>query len=416
MNIDRNYKNNYAFLISILFLALFSNIRFQFDFALLRLFDILTVVFFIYILNKEKHNNDKSYGFYYLIPFFILHILLSYQLGFKNFLREFLQIIIILFFITIFLKSKDNLNFKQLFKLLFVFSGLIILYTIYFHLSKGYFVGWKQLPDTRIAYVIFTILFFLYFKIFSNDKKFTFFILSLMLFTILVLSGERKAIAVFIFLLCLYYFSGIGIKSAIILIALYVVFSISNEFITNPYIKDKIETTLNIMNTGNYEYVMHTGQISDEDTYSNAQRAFSINVSKTLIYESPLFGVGTNNYINYVNENYSYLPNFMKLGIHGEFQRVVVENGIIGFLLYLFIWVKSLSRFKLELNKSVHLKFISKEQYKYLIYSTYLPIIFFVGTEASSTRSFILLSLISILPDIVSTINQNRNIKKKENL
>jgi len=416
MNIDRNYKNNYAFLISILFLALFSNIRFQFDFALLRLFDILTVVFFIYIFNKEKHNNDKSYGFYYLIPFFILHILLSYQLGFKNFLREFLQIIIILFFITIFLKSKDNLNFKQLFKLLFVFSGLIILYTIYFHLSKGYFVGWKQLPDTRIAYVIFTILFFLYFKIFSNDKKFTFFILSLMLFTILVLSGERKAIAVFIFLLCLYYFSGIGIKSAIILIALYVVFSISNEFITNPYIKDKIETTLNIMNTGNYEYVMHTGQISDEDTYSNAQRAFSINVSKTLIYESPLFGVGTNNYINYVNENYSYLPKFMKLGIHGEFQRVVVENGIIGFLLYLFIWVKSLSRFKLELNKSVHLKFISKEQYKYLIYSTYLPIIFFVGTEASSTRSFILLSLISILPDIVSTINQNRNIKKKENL
>jgi len=416
MNIDRNYKNNYAFLISILFLALFSNIRFQFDFALLRLFDILTIVFFIYIFNKEKHNNDKSYGFYYLIPFFILHILLSYQLGFKNFLREFLQMVIILFFATIILKSKDNLNFKQVFRLLLVFSSLIILYTIYFHLSKGYYVGWKQLPDTRIAYVIFTILFFLYFKIFSNDKKFTFFILSLMLFTILVLSGERKAIAVFIFLLCLYYFSGIGIKSAIILIALYVVFSISNEFITNPYIKDKIETTLNIMNTGNYEYVMHTGQISDEDTYSNAQRAFSINVSKTLIYESPLFGVGTNNYINYVNENYSYLPKFMKLGIHGEFQRVVVENGIIGFLLYLFIWVKSLSRFKLELNKSVHLKFISKEQYKYLIYSTYLPIIFFVGTEASSTRSFILLSLISILPDIVSTINQNRNIKKKENL
>ena len=416
MNIDRNYKNNYAVLISVLFLALSSNIRYQFDFALLRLFDILTVIFFIYIFNKERNNKIKSFGFYYLLPFFIIHVLLSYQLGIKNILREFLQIIIILFFITIVLKSKDNLNFKQVFRLLLVFSSLIILYTIYFHLSKGYYVGWKQLPDTRIAYVIFTILFFLYFKIFSNDKKFTFFILSLMLFTILVLSGERKAIAVFIFLLCLYYFSGIGIKSAIILIALYVVFSISNEFITNPYIKDKIETTLNIMNTGNYEYVMHTGQISDEDTYSNAQRAFSINVSKTLIYESPLFGVGTNNYINYVNENYSYLPKFMKLGIHGEFQRVVVENGIIGFLLYLFIWVKSLSRFKLELNKSVHLKFISKEQYKYLIYSTYLPIIFFVGTEASSTRSFILLSLISILPDIVSTINQNRNIKKKENL
>ena len=416
MNIVRNYKNNYAFLISILFLALFSNIRFQFDFALLRLFDTLTVIFFIYIFNKERNNKIKSFGFYYLLPFFIIHVLLSYQLGIKNILREFLQIIIVLFFATIILKSKDNLNFKQVFKLVFLFSGLIIIYTIYFHVSKGYFVGWKQLPDTRIAYVTFTILFFLYFKIFAIDKKFIFFILSLMLFTILVLSGERKAITVFIFLLCLYYFSGIGIKSALILIALYLVFSVSNDFITNPYIKHKIETTLNIMNTGNYEYVMNTGQITDQDTFSNAQRAFSINISKTLIYENPLLGIGTNNYINYVHENYSYLPEFMKLGIHGEFQKVIVENGIIGFLLYLFIWVKSLSRFKLELNKSVFFKFISKEQYQYLIYSTYLPIIFFVGTEASSTRSFILLVLISILPDIVSTINQNINIKKNENL
>jgi len=407
MNIDRNYKNNYAFLISILFLALFSNIRFQFDFALLRLFDILTVVFFIYIFNKEKHNNDKSYGFYYLIPFFILHILLSYQLGIKNILREFLQIIIILFFITIILKSKDNLNFKQLFKLLFVFSGLIILYTIYFHLSKGYFVGWKQLPDTRIAYVIFTILFFFYFKIFANDKNFIFFILSLMLFTILVLSGERKAIAVFIFLLCLYYFSGIGIKSALILIALYIVFSVSNEFITNPYIKDKIETTLNIMNTGNYEYVMHTGQISDEDTYSNAQRAFSINVSKTLIYESPLFGVGTNNYINYVNENYSYLPKFMKLGIHGEFQRVLVENGIMGFITFIFIWFKSFKRFKIKLDDFVKKKYLTLEKKKFIIYSIYVPLIFFVGTEGSSLRSFILLSIISLLPDLLDSIKKN---------
>jgi len=408
MNIDRNYKNNYAFLISILFLALFSNIRFQFDFALLRLFDILTVVFFIYIFNKEKHNNDKSYGFYYLIPFFILHILLSYQLGFKNFLREFLQIIIILFFITIFLKSKDNLNFKQLFKLLFVFSGLIILYTIYFHLSKGYFVGWKQLPDTRIAYVIFTILFFLYFKIFSNDKKFTFFILSLMLFTILVLSGERKAIAIFIFLLCLYYFRGIGIKSALILIALYFVFLISNEFITNPYIKDKIETTLNFMNTGNYEYVMYTGQISDQDTFSNAQRAFSINISKTLIYENTLLGVGTNNYINYVEQNYSYLPGFMKLSIHGEFQRVLVENGIIGFIFYIFIWFKSFSRFKVNLYNAVKNNLLSFENYQFITFSIYLPLIFFIGTEASSLRSFVLLSIISLLPDLMSNVFKNK--------
>ena len=229
-----------------------------------------------------------------------------------------------------------------------------------------------------------------------------------MLFTILVLSGERKAIAIFIFLLCLYYFRGIGIKSALILIALYFVFLISNEFITNPYIKDKIETTLNFMNTGNYEYVMYTGQISDQDTFSNAQRAFSINISKTLIYENTLLGVGTNNYINYVEQNYSYLPGFMKLSIHGEFQRVLVENGIIGFIFYIFIWFKSFSRFKVNLYNAVKNNLLSFENYQFITFSIYLPLIFFVGTEASSLRSFVLLSIISLLPDLMSNVFKNK--------
>ena len=49
-----------------------------------------------------------------------------------------------------------------------------------------------------------------------------------------------------------------------------------------------------------------------------------------------LLGIGTNNYINYVEENYSFLPGFMRWGIHGEFQRVTVENGIVGLFLYLY--------------------------------------------------------------------------------
>ena len=63
-------------------------------------------------------------------------------------------------------------------------------------------------------------------------------------------------------------------------------------------------------------------------------------------------------------------------------------------------------------KESIKLKLISNEQLKYLTYSIYLPIIFYVGTEASSTRSFILLGLISILPDIIKSINNNKIYKK----
>ena len=88
MLVEDKKKINYLVLITILFLALFSNIRYQTGFAVIRLFDILTIIFFIYIFIKEKNNNDNSFGFYYLIPFFTIHVLLSYQLGVMNVLRE----------------------------------------------------------------------------------------------------------------------------------------------------------------------------------------------------------------------------------------------------------------------------------------------------------------------------------------
>ena len=42
---------------------------------------------------------------------------------------------------------------------------------------------------------------------------------------------------------------------------------------------------------------------------------------------------------------------------------------------------------------------ISKRQAVFLQYSIYITLALYVGTEASSTRSFIILMMISILPD-----------------
>ena len=99
----------------------------------------------------------------------------------------------------------------------------------------------------------------------------------------------------------------------------------------------------------------------------------------------------------------------MRWGIHGEFQRVTVENGIVGLFLYLFIWYKSWVRTRFNLDMLVNSKLISKEKSKYILYSIFIPIIFYVGTEESSIRSFILLGVISILPDIINNFKNYHN-------
>ena len=150
------------------------------------------------------------------------------------------------------------------------------------------------------------------------------------------------------------------------------------------------------MNTGNFNYVLDTGKISETDTYSNAARAFSIHASKEIFLSNPFMGIGTNKYAFYARETYWYVPSFLTHPIHGEFQRTLVENGLIGLSFYLFVWFKSWSRFKAELSNLIKLKLISYEKSKYILYSIYLSTIFYVGTEAASLRSFILLALISL--------------------
>ena len=144
MLVEDKKKINYLVLITILFLALFSNIRYQTGFAVIRLFDILTIIFFIYIFNKKKNNNDKSFGFYYLIPFFTIHVLLSYQLGVMNVLRELSQITVIVLFLYIVNKSKNEINFRHLLKNLFWVFISILLFVIIWHLNKGIRAGWKK--------------------------------------------------------------------------------------------------------------------------------------------------------------------------------------------------------------------------------------------------------------------------------
>ena len=187
------------------------------------------------------------------------------------------------------------------------------------------------------------------------------------------------------------------------LFLIYFFLIILSVIIENPYLYEKINTTLNIMQTGNLNYFLSTGFMTENDTISNLQRAFSFRVSKEYFIDNPIFGVGTNNYKIMVFEQYpqivEYRSGALAHGIHGEFQRVLVENGLIGLIVYFMIWYKSWHRSKIILNEVLQFGKINKTQLNFCLYGIYLSIALFVGTEASSTKSFIFLAIIALLPD-----------------
>ena len=99
--------------------------------------------------------------------------------------------------------------------------------------------------------------------------------------------------------------------------------------------------------------MLATGRYLPGDTPSDVQRAFARHVSRELFVEHPLFGVGTNQYLEIVGETFPNLPKELRLEIHGEFQRILTENGLVGLSLYLLIWAAAWARLSRVLRGAV---------------------------------------------------------------
>ncbi|OWK21896.1 hypothetical protein AJ88_12790 [Mesorhizobium amorphae CCBAU 01583] len=151
---------------------------------------------------------------------------------------------------------------------------------------------------------------------------------------------------------------------------------------------------------GQYEYLAAKGKYAPGDTPSNVQRSFAFTLSRQLISEHPLMGVGTNQFKNIIDTEFRHLPDELRLGIHGEFQRILTENGIIGLSLYILIWVAAWLRLSRVLSWALFHELIGAAQARLLPLVILVPCAFYVGTEASGTRAFVTLILVSLLPEL----------------
>ena len=102
-----------------------------------------------------------------------------------------------------------------------------------------------------------------------------------------------------------------------------------------------------------------------------------------------------------VGETYPNAPEELRLAIHGEFQRILTENGLVGFSLYVLIWVAAWARLSRVLRRALDRGRLTSTQARVLPLLLFIPLALFVGTEASGTRAFIGVIIISLLPELV---------------
>ena len=387
-----------------LILSVFIHIRFVTQLVIIRPFDFITVITFLYLIFKKEEVKEKiSPGFYYIFPFLIFHSFSALFVSTDNFLRETLQVILIIMFAFIISGFKSKINYKKIIYYLLIGSVFLMTFVIVWHIRHNIWVGWKQLPDTRLLFTTVAIFLFAYLNTIeiSQKHKFKIIIMFVGFFSILLMSGERKALLVFLFLILMHYTYGFPLRTIIALVVTYWILLFLANTIDNEYVSRILISLLRITETGNIDFTLQTGMLKEADSYSNLQRAFAFNISKEYFLRNPIIGIGTNNFILTLRNEHHYLPYFLMVGIHNEFFRIPVENGLVGLFLYLMIWYKSWIRTKETLMDAKKNGLVNDRQVVFLLYAIYLTLAVYVGTEASSTRSFLILVFISLFPDYI---------------
>lgn len=251
-----------------------------------------------------------------LVIFTLIHLGSSFLGGIGLGLFFIAQFAIIFSFTWLFVVRYSSFD-MSLFKLYFSITlALLLAYVIWWHVSQGYMVGWKRLPDPKAIFSLLPLMLVLTTRSHSAFIRRSTPILLVAVAAIIFLSGERKAY----FLLLMFLPLLISLRNpATYVVPLVVILFIPVAAALDPtgYLKRQVASVEGFTQ----------GRVVN--TISNEDRSDALRMAFQTIREHPILGVGTTEQLAIARE-----INRNAAGPHNEWVRVAAENGVIGLFFY----------------------------------------------------------------------------------
>jgi hypothetical protein len=154
---------------------------------------IVLLAFIIGLATGRWRTLAFSAGFLLLLPFLGWHIVSAFSVDQENGLRELLQMSVVGAFAFALSHEARRLDTHKAVNILLLGMGLILTYTIAWHVAHGYPVGWKHLADPKLAFTFLPIALAGLLLFVNGAKRRTLWFVWAGILPLLVLSGERKA-------------------------------------------------------------------------------------------------------------------------------------------------------------------------------------------------------------------------------
>lgn len=382
-------------------LSLFTPFKIVTPLVQIRPFDLFTGLMLAWALVRGRAfpRGGIQTGFLILVPYFMWHVMSALSVGIANGIREGLQLLTVMAFAWAVSVEMDDLDYRRLGRLLLLGMVVITAWSIGWHIANGYWTGWKRLIDPKATFTFLPAVLGCLLIAGAKDSRTRYWIGWATLGAVIVMSGERKALVVYAVLSAALVARGRLLFSLHVIAGAFALLVLLSGLIEDPYLSRQIRSVVDPSDAGDFSTAIATGEAAQGDSRSNAQRGFAVALARELITQHPLVGVGTNEYERIIDTRYAYLPSFLRSGIHGEFLRVLTENGLIGLIAYLVVWLAASLRTRAALQAAVRQGLLVPSQAALLQIVTFAPCLLYVAFEGSGTHSLLVLTFVSLLPE-----------------
>jgi len=397
-------------IISLAILSLFLPLRLTIGPVLLRPFEILVLllcVVTIAIAPRLPVRPRPVAGFYLFCMSAAWHGLSAFTVSPENGIRELLQIAVIVVFGWCVVALLPILNLKRIGMYLLFGMTAVTVWSIVWHLQHGFTTGWKRLLDPKTTFTFLPAALGCAMMFANQNRKRLYFGLWLLLGMVIVLSGERKALVIYVLITGALLARGRFSLVPILIVGAAAGASLAFLAAGNAYLSTQLQSFIDPLNVRNNFDAVVRGVTPL--SFSNSQRLFAMELGKQLIAENPIIGIGTNGYVDRLAQQFSYVPKFLRVGIHGEPLRVLVENGVVGLTLYLSFWIVSIGATLKSCRQLAFAWSFPSNAALTLFTMLVTPAAFYSLFEGGGTHMFMVGLLVSLYPALLNEAAMRRH-------
>jgi hypothetical protein len=403
------------YLLPLTITCLFLPFRDQFGPVQVRPFDGMVVLLLLASLPQAAAmlRSKLSLGLILIVPFLVIHVLSAFTHSGTNGIRELLQASLLFAVAFLINFHADKLDYRKAGAVLLVGMFAVMAYNIGWHISQGFWSGWKRLLDPKAVFSFLPMLLGVHLLLTPKHQRRTYWILWWVVGIAIVLSGERKALLAYALLSVAFIGRGqlrLVAPIAAVGFAGLVIFAGLTD---NRYLAKQLDSILEPSPTQLSLGALASGDIPR--SLSNASREFQMAQSAELMSKHPVFGVGTNAYVDLIMQRFGSLPRYLKQGVHNEFLRVFVENGVVGFAAYVTIWLVATIRLWTLATRLHQTGYFDAMRARLLTATLLVPPFFYVALEASGTRVIMAGIVVSLSPDVLrlATYRSIRTVRQE---